>query len=258
MSRSARPIVPKPPFEGFLKCPDTTRQELRDAWELYWKELQAWAPKIEAYATELEAELRKADAQVAAIRKQLDGSVVTRYQSVRQRLVEVTQENRDLQAEVELCRQDADENRQRELKEQAEEQCETMRRNWLEEKRRRGLAEDDAYQWRGQLLQTTVELQAEKNAAYLDRDLVLALLVDGAAEALKPRRFLDEEADQDYRCVVAVELPTGQATWHVHVDRAKELFAQLPLTANDWDGHTTTEKHERIVRALLPPGLDSN
>ena len=214
---------------------------------------------LERERDELEAENKRLEREVAALRKQLDGSVVTRYQSVRARLVEVTQENRDLKAEVELCRQDADENGQRELKEAAEEECQTMRKNWLEEKERRGHAEDDAYQWRRELMRTTVQLQGEKNAAYLDRDLVLAVLVHDLGKGpLAPRRFVDEEAEHDYRCVVAIHLPTGQATWHIHADRAKELFGHLPSTANDWDGHSTREKQERIVDAINPPDLDTN
>lgn len=53
--------------------------------------------------------------------------------------------------------------------------------------------------------------------------------------------------------VVIVDLPTGQASWHV-APGDMDLFAHVPRTeANTWDGHSTSEKYARLdahTRAL--------
>jgi hypothetical protein len=41
--------------------------------------------------------------------------------------------------------------------------------------------------------------------------------------------------------VAFIELPTGQCSWH------------LPEFPDEWDGHTTEEKHERIRRFIGSP-----
>jgi hypothetical protein len=53
--------------------------------------------------------------------------------------------------------------------------------------------------------------------------------------------------------VVTIDLPTGQACWHVAPDDM-DLFGHVTATnAELWDGHSTAEKYERIdahTRAL--------
>lgn len=53
--------------------------------------------------------------------------------------------------------------------------------------------------------------------------------------------------------VVIIDLPTGQASWHVSPDDM-DLFGHVQRSeANTWDGHSTEEKYARIdahTRAL--------
>ncbi|WP_280410711.1 hypothetical protein [Nocardia asiatica] len=48
--------------------------------------------------------------------------------------------------------------------------------------------------------------------------------------------------------VVAVELSTGQAAWHI-APADMHLFAHVPRGENRWDGHSTSEKYDRIDEA---------
>lgn len=48
--------------------------------------------------------------------------------------------------------------------------------------------------------------------------------------------------------VVTIELPTGQASWHIAPDDM-DLFQhvqQVTRYARSWDGHTTDEKYRRV------------
>ncbi|MFD5709471.1 hypothetical protein ACFWHW_03600 [Streptomyces pharetrae] len=47
--------------------------------------------------------------------------------------------------------------------------------------------------------------------------------------------------------VVIVDLPTGQASWHV-APEDMDLFAHVQLSEiNTWDGHSTEEKYARLA-----------
>lgn len=56
----------------------------------------------------------------------------------------------------------------------------------------------------------------------------------------------DDDADADEWAIVWVQLPTGQATWHV--PRRLVESSHLPYTRLVWDGHDRTEKNERVRR----------
>lgn len=88
-------------------------------------------------------------------------------------------------------------------------------------------------------------LEGQKDAAYRERDQLIAAL-----SKVFPSHLARHEGpwEEDWRNIVCVHLPTGQATWHVH-DGEMPLFAHLPEGLNHWDGHTTEEKYERL-RAL--------
>lgn len=97
---------------------------------------------------------------------------------------------------------------------------------------------------------TIEELEQGRDAAYLERNRVVALLA-----ALFPSvrtRTAIEGWDPEWHNCVFVQLPTGQASWHYH-DREAELFDHvrerdpLELTrAPIWDGHTTEQKYLRV------------
>jgi hypothetical protein len=99
------------------------------------------------------------------------------------------------------------------------------------------------------------ELEREKSGAYRERDQVVALLARMAL-ALGWRAGLrshepdpDPTWDDDWKNVVAIDLPTGQVTWHFH-DSERPLFHSLPAYPASWDGHSTPEKYARVYGAL--------
>lgn len=47
--------------------------------------------------------------------------------------------------------------------------------------------------------------------------------------------------------MVCVHTPAGQASWHIP-DFEISSFQHLSIRPNDWDGHTTEEKYERLAR----------
>lgn len=61
---------------------------------------------------------------------------------------------------------------------------------------------------------------------------------------LAPRAKPDE---QGWSLVVCVHSPAGQLAWALSIEEAHAYFPHLETSANDWDGHTTAEKHERIA-----------
>jgi len=96
-------------------------------------------------------------------------------------------------------------------------------------------------------------LETEREAAYHDRDLVLALLARLAAASGWPvgtREDTSPAAEPRFRRVVYVETPAGQLSWHYAAEEAP-LFATLPEHTKAWDGHTTPEKHARIAGVIL-------
>ena len=86
---------------------------------------------------------------------------------------------------------------------------------------------------------------AGKDAAYSERNQLVALLA--ALDPAGTKRTAIEGWDPEWHNCVYVDLPTGQASWHYH-DSEAHLFAHLPAYPGEWDGHTTTEKYQRIAR----------
>lgn len=97
------------------------------------------------------------------------------------------------------------------------------------------------------------ELVATKdalNAAYRERAHLVALLA-----AVYPSHVGCTDPDAPGWAVVTLQLPTGQAAWHIAPDD-EGLFQhveQEPGNAIPWDGHSTEEKYRRIdeLTALL-------
>jgi len=94
-----------------------------------------------------------------------------------------------------------------------------------------------------------------KDEAYDERNRVVALMLRMAI-ALGWRAGIGthvdvpgEDWDPEWRTIVTVDLPTGQASWHVH-DSQAHLFVGLPKYEGVWDGHTTSEKYGRVERAF--------
>jgi hypothetical protein len=78
------------------------------------------------------------------------------------------------------------------------------------------------------------------NAAYRERAHLVALLA-----AQYPAEFREDPEDDEWS-IVYIDLPTGQASWHIH-PRDVDLFPHVKFgTAAEWDGHSTEEKYRRI------------
>jgi hypothetical protein len=93
-------------------------------------------------------------------------------------------------------------------------------------------------------------LTAQKNGAYSERNKLVAALSKLFPASLERHEGADWE--DDWRWVVFIDLPTGQASWHIH-DSELRQFDHLPnKCGRKWDGHSNEEKYARL--AALPIG----
>ncbi len=81
------------------------------------------------------------------------------------------------------------------------------------------------------------------DAVYRERNQLVSAL-----SKLYPSYFLIDPSEPDW-LVVAVELPTGQVTWHIPDDEIKQFFAHLKHDTPEraWDGHNNEEKYRRLA-----------
>ena len=101
--------------------------------------------------------------------------------------------------------------------------------------------------------QKLAELERRKDAAYLERNQVVAALAKCFPSGIA--RTAIEGWSEDWHGCVYIELPTGQASWHFH-DSHAPLFDGLPQYDWKWDGHATDEKYRRLA-ALRAESLQS-
>lgn len=92
-----------------------------------------------------------------------------------------------------------------------------------------------------------LELQHDKNNAYHERDMLVALISKVFPSYLAKHDPTDESWDKEWTNIVYVNLPTGQCSWHIK-DNELPLFNHLSYSENNWDGHTTVEKYIRISK----------
>lgn len=94
------------------------------------------------------------------------------------------------------------------------------------------------------------KLVEEKDLAYKERNKLVAAFTKMAMALGHPAQLWrhpeDEKWEDDWRWIVAIYLPTGQVTWHIH-DSELPLFAGLKKALNNWDGHNTKEKYDRVL-----------
>ncbi len=110
-----------------------------------------------------------------------------------------------------------------------------------------------------QLAPSIAELHQQKDQAYKERDMVLALAAS-AIDALAPQGVVkawlgrhqedDPNWEDDWRNVVFIQLPTGQLSWHIH-DSELPWFAGLSRDSRPWDGHTTEQKYQRLLDFVM-------
>ena len=101
---------------------------------------------------------------------------------------------------------------------------------------------------------------AQRDAVYRERDQVVAALSKVFPSHLARH---EGEWDDEWRNIVCIHLPAGQARWHIH-DAELPLVAHLKvIEPDDWDGHSTREKYNRLhdlapgqwyQPKALPPG----
>lgn len=118
------------------------------------------------------------------------------------------------------------------------------------------LAKENALVWLGQLctaltaaLDANQEVAQQKDSAYSQRDRLVAALSKQFPSYLS--RHIGEW-EEDWRNIVYINLPTGQASWHIH-DSELPWFSHLQAFGPEWDGHSDEEKHRRIE--ALPTGV---
>ena len=91
-------------------------------------------------------------------------------------------------------------------------------------------------------------LQLAKNGAYSERNKLVAALSMMFPASLERHPEEDKTWEDDWRWVVYLDLPTGQASWHLH-DSEVVQFGHLPrMAGRKWDGHTTEEKYSRLAK----------
>jgi len=93
-------------------------------------------------------------------------------------------------------------------------------------------------------------IEEEKNAAYTERNMCVALIAR-LAEMLgyKVGIKVDPNEEAGWQHIIFIDLPNGQLSWHIH-DSELENFPGLPEYIAAWDGHTTEEKYQRIAAFL--------
>jgi len=90
------------------------------------------------------------------------------------------------------------------------------------------------------------DLQKEKEKAYWERNQLVAVLSKIYQSHLSLHPLADREWEKDWRNIVCIHTPNGQATWHIHDSELKN-FSHLDFNGNcKWDGHTTEEKYRRL------------
>lgn len=107
----------------------------------------------------------------------------------------------------------------------------------------------EAYNQVPELVATADAMEDFKNAAYAERNRLLAGFV---ALSIKlgfkvwRAKHQDPDWEDDWRSIIFIDLPTGQVAWHIH-DSELSMFELLPDGDNNWDGHDTEEKYQRVI-----------
>lgn len=121
------------------------------------------------------------------------------------------------------------------------------------------LRDRDKWKVKAESLEDQVwELRDGKTVAYSERDRVVCALSKLLPSHLERHPDSDTNWEDDWRWIVFVQFPTGQASWHIH-DLELVWFDHLERkVGNSWDGHSTSEKYARIERfekigALIQP-----
>lgn len=106
-------------------------------------------------------------------------------------------------------------------------------------------------QFQSRLITADAEMYRQreaKDAAYTERNRLVALLAALFPSSLERHPEEDTEWDPEWRWICFIDLPTGSASWYIP-DRELSLFDHVPRNqGRTWDGHTTEEKYRRVAR----------
>ena len=91
------------------------------------------------------------------------------------------------------------------------------------------------------------EARRQKDGAYSERNKLVSAMSKVFPSWLQDHDINDTAWEKDWRNIVFISLPTGQASWHLH-DSELSMFTHLSrLCGNSWDGHTNEQKYERLA-----------
>jgi hypothetical protein len=84
--------------------------------------------------------------------------------------------------------------------------------------------------------------------AYNERARLVVLLAQMArVVGWKAGRYWDGSQEPGWNNVVAIDLPTGQVSWHIGAEDCGDSgIAMLPSYDGKWDEHTTPQKWDRV------------
>jgi len=88
-------------------------------------------------------------------------------------------------------------------------------------------------------------MEPEIQTLYRERAQCCALIANLAMRLGYPVGVADDPKEPGWP-VLLVRLPTGQVSWHYSDEDAKKYLSHVPRVTNDWDGHNTEEKYNRV------------
>jgi hypothetical protein len=86
----------------------------------------------------------------------------------------------------------------------------------------------------------------ERDKVYSERNKLVCALSKLWPSHLAKHPHTDTSWDPNWTNIVIIESPVGQLSWHI-MDSELPQFAHLELGYNNWDGHTTEQKYERLA-----------
>ena len=89
-------------------------------------------------------------------------------------------------------------------------------------------------------------LETIRDHAYRERNHLAAFLSHLYPAGIEV--FDNPELSQEWFGCVYVDLPTGQVSWHYN-EHESHLFSHLKTYNKKWDGHSSDEKYDRLMRA---------
>lgn len=95
-------------------------------------------------------------------------------------------------------------------------------------------------------------LREVKDGAYSERNKLVAALSKLFPSWLEDHDAADTKWENDWRNIVFINFPTGQASWHIHDSELPQFSHLSRLCGNSWDGHTNDEKYARIAALPAP------